>query len=255
MELDWTTQRLPLLTPSPLIDHAAMLTASVGGLSSGERLTSVKGTDINRMRIDAKGQMLGVRIVSTNLGDDTTVSSDDPSLEKKWFDSDRFAGFTEERAPDVSFLMRRMPKGYAYLSRMVLMTINREVSHEPHSVLQAAAGIHIRHSLLRGHPAAAAYLRILLDSPSPHIRDAAAISQTGSTEQLLRAITVQARRPTAAEWEHVSEMWATAGLQLPTELAQIGARHQMNYSELRDTSAGISRRDASRALREWTYTV
>jgi hypothetical protein len=115
LDIDEKVQQIDALTPPPSEREGARLVSTAGGIKSGERLTSQKGSDINRVRILTKMRDLGIKGASMNFGDDTIVCSDDKDMVTKWF-SEGFDnhGFIETLADDVSFLMKRIPEGYAY---------------------------------------------------------------------------------------------------------------------------------------------
>jgi len=190
LDIDFALQRLPLLAPPMRTGEAARLVPTLGGIKSGERLTSQKGTDINRERIAEKLRHLGIKAKHFNQGDDTVIASDDARL-LKYTDEPTRLGFTETRSEDVSFL-KRLPDGYAYLSRMLNGTINRESRFESDNIHSCASGIKIRDGLLAGHPLRRDYLRILLDAPG-RVRDAARLATTADVYDLLLAGAARTR--------------------------------------------------------------
>jgi hypothetical protein len=146
-------QTVQLLSPPTDETEGARISDTYGTNKSGIQVTSQIGTDCNDARNNAKFATLGIVGSSTNSGDDTVIASDDPRFIDAWFNEDfNNHGFVETRAVDTSFLMKRIPQQYAYLGRMLLSSINKEVSHEPRDEFAAASGIAIRHGLLKGHP-------------------------------------------------------------------------------------------------------
>jgi hypothetical protein len=263
MELDYKTQRLPILIPPDRPSIGALLVPTMGGISSGERLTSQKGTDINRIRIDAKMRMLGIKGDSTNQGDDTTVSSDDPTMIEKWMGANDFLGFREEAAPDLSFLMKRMPEGYAYIGRMLMSSIDREPMKEPSSHISAAAAISVRHGLLRGHPLQGQFYHILEACGNTRIRAATAVARIEKTYDLLVLAHRWRMRNEQVESlaEEISEAKG-AGLLSPDEATRLEAisdswlsRFQMQLHEFRKEVMKLSVHDAARFVFKNSYTT
>jgi hypothetical protein len=152
-----------LLPPRGTFEEACLAT-SRGQLPSGIQLTSKIGTDINRVRIETKAKALGIprsMYDYVNFGDDTMIFYNDPHIGEVWSEHGEMFGFKETTATDNSYLMKRIPQGYAYVTRMIMGTINRESRFEPNSALVSAAGIATRYQLLRGHPWQNEYLNCL----------------------------------------------------------------------------------------------
>jgi hypothetical protein len=257
LQLDYENQRRPILSPPGDRAYAALLVDRVGGIQSGERLTSFKGTTINSVRIQAKMRRLGIRGDYTNFGDDMTISANDPKLRDKWLSLPDWLGFEEEVAPDLSFLMKRIPYGYAYLGRMLSSTINKEVRREPASVTQAAAGIAVRHFLLEGHPLQSQYKVILRRHGTPRIQMALALADAASPRDLLLwsmlgRFTIADGERAEALSELVSDL--THEPQLESVRSAMMERYQMSFGEFLDTVSQISLHDAERAIQKRAYT-
>jgi hypothetical protein len=263
MELDYHTQRLPILVPPWSTSYGATLVQTCGGISSGERLTSQKGSDINRVRIDEKMKRLGIKGASTNFGDDTTVSSDEKSLAERWMAANDMFGFKEELAPDVSFLMKRMPWAYAYLGRMLLSTINREPNKEPPNVVAAAAGIAIRDELLEGHPLRSHYKRILRANGNDRIVAAVEMADVMSTVDLLVAahrmkMEQDVYENTAEGIDDLEERGLLTGDEMNRLRVQQEAyeeRFQMTFAEYVRSVRAMTLREAEKYIRIRSYTI
>lgn len=154
-EIDQRMQTMSILTPSVDPDVGASLWPAEGQTRSGENLTSFKGTCIR----EAHGQIKLLECggdpnedVIFNYGDDTIVLTNNKKLVERWFETPTFLGLKEVASPDSSFLMRRIPQGYAYLGRMVIACINREAKQEPRDQLACASAMAGRYALLNGHP-------------------------------------------------------------------------------------------------------
>lgn len=261
IELDYITQRLPILLPPWAKGWGASLVRTEGGISSGERLTAQKGSDINRCRIDAKFEMLGVKGVSTNQGDDTIINSDDKNIER-WMQYPEWAGFKEEQAVDISFLMKRMPFGYSYLGRMLMSSINKEASRESPNVIAAASALAIRRDLLNGHPLASQFLPMLERAGTSRIRMAVALARQHSHVELLnKAFALPASEAQTEEMtEDIERLLERLDPEddrtrtLESMNASVGARFQMRNDVFMRTIQEVSIREASRYIRSKSYT-
>jgi hypothetical protein len=170
LDIDFHTQRMPIMLPPRNTGEGAWIVGSEGELRSGENPTSLKGTTINRSRCLTKLQQMGGSATSSaifNYGDDTLLMTNDKRIVDKWIENAEFLGFREESAPDTTFLMKRVPYGYGYLGRMLLASVNREPRNEPSSTVAAASAFATRHALLGGHPLQDYYFRILSGLPGP----------------------------------------------------------------------------------------
>lgn len=264
LDLDSMIQSLPLLAPPDNPLFGAMLFPRHGGIVSGERLTSQKGTDINRERIDAKAHAVGMVGSFFNAGDDTIVCTDDRAALDRYLALTKHDGFTETVGADLAFLMRRLPQGYAYLARMTFNTLNRERSHEPNSYALAAAGIAIRRELLIGHPLAHLYDVCLKTSPSPRLRAAAYLSTASSVyDLLLAATTTSARRSDdTTSLEQETELALETGLlgqeqhsALLQRLTALEARSVMRFGELRSEARELGASAGARYIQSTAYTT
>lgn len=180
-----------LLAPPHTMGIGAVLIPTMGGVKSGERLTSQKTTDINRERIDEKNERLGIRAYSVNQGDDSLIFTDSADALRRYARDANSLGFTETIADDAAYLMRRIPDGYAYLGRMVINTLNREVRDEPRLYATSAAGIKLRGQLLLGHPRAHLY-NGLIRSIGPRIAACVDISEAADLSTLLKFSALRA---------------------------------------------------------------
>lgn len=264
LSIDAFVQTAPLLAPPRADAMGASLWRRAGGIVSGERLTSQKGSDINRERIDLKMDHVGLVGEAFNAGDDTIICTNDRAALDRYVALEEFMGFTETLSVDPSFLMKRLPGGYAYLGRMLFNTVNREYSHEPAGYAMAAAAVAIRRVLLEGHPAAGAYLTTLATAPSDRLRAAASLA--GATTVLNLLLTAAASvSKNATETEDLSDA-ADLALQagaltiedrrrLEAALARSGNRSVMGYDEIDGLGRDMGRHTASRYLRETAYTT
>lgn len=181
LDIDYNTQRMPVLLPPRNMREAGWIAQSIGELRSGENPTSLKGTTINRCRCNVKLREVGGSEIKTdvfNYGDDTIIQTDDARIIDKWIEKAEFLGFKEEAAPDSTFLMKRVPYGYGYIGRMLMACIDREPKHEPSSTVAAAAAFATRYALLEGHPLKPLFYDILDVGGSPQrYKDAIAIAR------------------------------------------------------------------------------
>lgn len=264
LDLDTLVQYMPLLAPPRNPLSGADLFDRRGGIVSGERLTSQKGNDINRERIDAKADFVGLVGAFFNAGDDTVICTDDKAAFMRYLDLTVHDGFTETVSDDTSFLMKRLPHDYAYLARMLFNTLNRESSHEPNSYALAAAGIAVRRELLRGHPLEHLYDTALLTGPSPRLKAAASLSRSAPLHDLLlAATTTSARRSDDTEsLEETTELALEMGILGQNEyvgllqrLTALDARSSMRFSELRQAAREMGRVKATNYIQSTAYTT
>jgi len=239
ISLDVAVQEMPLLSPPRRMGDAAELWDRAGGIVSGERLTSQKGTDINRIRAAFKARLSGLKAKIFNSGDDTIICTDDRKGLDRYLEKTELIGFTETVAPDLTYLMRRLPQGYAYVGRMLFNTLNRERSYEPTGVAQAAASIATRRELLRGHPLAHVFDVALATCPSPNLRAAAALSKSASALDLLLVSAKSATRSAQGieEWlDSAADILASATKAQRAALAEMmrlmDTRSSMSYATL-----------------------
>lgn len=185
LEIHEKISTIDSLCPPVRTDEGARMVRTRGTNKSGQRFTSQEATDINDCRIRQKALDLGLEIGWTNLGDDTLIGCNDPEAEQEWNgEKANNYGFKETAAPDATFLMKRIPGGYGYVSRMLMACINREVRHEPFNVFAAASGISVRRALLRGNPLAPTFEEVLEACRGP-LHDAYRLSIVNRPEQLL----------------------------------------------------------------------
>jgi hypothetical protein len=264
LDIDEKVQQIDALTPPPSEREGARLVPTAGGIKSGERLTSQKGSDINRVRILTKMRDLGIRGASMNFGDDTIVCSDDKNMVSKWF-SENFNnhGFIETLADDVSFLMKRIPEGYAYIGRMALSTINREPQKESYNVLGAAAAVQIRHDLLDGHPLQHLYRPAMRAVDGP-LRYATRLSEVASLEELLAGMVAtlpkgQVGRVDDAQ-EHIERavdlrlIGRARARTLIRAISEIAGRTELTYAELKGLARETPLKSALSYIRKSSYT-
>lgn len=150
--------RAPILGPPQEYDTAAVIVDHYGGIVSGMRLTSIYGSVISNAfcRMTSERSKVTPPVLLT-FGDDTILgfsSTRDQRRFAEWMGSQggEIAGLKVEEAIDSTFLMRRMPQGYAYMGRMLISTLQKESTHEPRSMPIAALGMAARRLALRGHP-------------------------------------------------------------------------------------------------------
>lgn len=159
---------MQLLAPPRSRRYAAALLRREGGIVSGERLTSLKGTVINAARARAVLADAAVKPATVwTFGDDTLIVFERPEdavMFASYLDASDAAalyGFKSTRADDATFLMRRVPQGYGYVGRMLMSTLQKEHTHEARTVPIAALGLAARLQNLRGHPFAQEFEELL----------------------------------------------------------------------------------------------
>lgn len=260
LSLDNAMLTMSILAPPRMREEAAALISSAGGIKSGERLTSQKGTDINNARIQAKADRLGLVIEWCNFSDDTMIFSNDSRLAELWSENGEMFEFVEELDVDTSYLMRRVPQGYNYYARLLSSSINKEWSAEPRSVLAAAAAMAIRRELLRGHPLVSKFIPTLR-SLGGRLERAAAIANDVEAEVLILAA---ARESLAAGQDR-----GRSGISLPEDTAvRLGLgsdlaeaieaatdRSEMKHAEFMSQMDDIPMTLAYGELRNRSYTL
>jgi hypothetical protein len=260
-------QEMDLLSPPVRTDEAARLTRTKGANKSGIRLTSIIATFVNVCRIRAKGRQLRIPIGFAVFGDDTVIATHRTRKElfTSWFNPGfNNHGFVEEPADDTSFLMKRIPGGYAYLMRMLLSTINREVIHEPRNIFAAASGIKIRNSLLAGHPRQHAYYEIL-EECGGRLRDAKRLAEVSTQSDLLTAVAItipKSNRGLADDATEAVDRSADAGLiteeqrrQLLAVLAPMNRMRIRKYGELKREARTVPLPVLEKYFRRVSYTI
>lgn len=153
-EVNSYVQRCPIICPPRHLGEDACIVEALGGVRSGEYLTSMKDTDIRKAFMEAKADEVGIGdMLYSVFGDDAIFGSNDKHAAWKWASTGKnFLDFVENIDLEPSFLMRRIPEGYAYLARQAMRCINREAREEPDSLVKAALAIQTRFLLLAGHP-------------------------------------------------------------------------------------------------------
>jgi hypothetical protein len=264
LEIDEAIQVIEALTPPPTETEGARLVRTEGGIKSGERLTSQKGSDINRCRIYTKMRDLRITGQAFNLGDDTIVCSDNAELKDKWFKEDYDnRGFIETLADDVSFLMKRIPEGYAYLGRMVMSSINREPQKEPQNIFGAASAMKIRRALLKGHPLEDCYHRALETCRGP-LQEASVLARVTDERDLLSSMVNNLPRGSTEKMDDAVEHIMRAqqagliayedAIRMAQSMEELGGRTQLTYAELNELARETPLNAARSYIRESAYT-
>jgi hypothetical protein len=258
LEIDEWLQRIRLLTPPLLRNDAARLVRTIGGIKSGEKPTSLKGSLINEARIKSKAKDLGLRVISFNQGDDTLVYSNDARLKETWFKHQMF-GFTETEGVDLSFLMKRIPSGYSYLTRMVTSNVNREPAHEAAGLFSAASAMRIRYELLSGHLKQDVYWSALLDDGRIGITKR--VARTSNLADLLDGMVSEKQN---TEGKEDAEAFIGDGLALGlisrrtattlrNKLSNAFGRSTMSFGELEKDAKSLSLADARIAIKAMIF--
>lgn len=166
MSLEDEIPSLPIIIPPQKYGTAARMLRRLGAIPSGIRLTSLVGSVINNARIRANlahAKIHAVKAIFT-FGDDTLIvfnsAADRTRYERSLPAFQKASAFKTTVADDASFLMKRVPSGYGYLSRMVMSTLQKEDMREPRTLETAALGMAARRIILKGHPDAALYDRL-----------------------------------------------------------------------------------------------
>jgi hypothetical protein len=263
LTLDEYQQDLPLLTPPMNMDDGARLIPTHGGIKSGERLTSDKGTHINACRIEAKMAKHGVKGEYFNWGDDTVICSDDEDALKRYAEDSDYLGFKEVLAGEPSFLMKRLPSGTGYWGRMLSSSINKEIRHEPNNMTAAAAAICVRKELLKGHPLERHFLSVL-GTFHPRVHSACRVAGNCQPLDLVNMVGRSVGRG-ATEDEvalGIAETALYGGLidsdQYDSYLLTVGAygaRAYITASEMDFAISELTPEDATRAIRKRAYTT
>jgi hypothetical protein len=266
-------QTLPKLLPPSSPGEGARIVPSSGTIRSGSRTTSAEGTDIRGCSIEAKAARLGLDVYYVNQGDDTVIYSHDSRLRDRWFDADidgvkssDMFGLKEEPTSDISYLQKRIPYGYAYLSRMVNGTVNREGAKEPKNVWAAASAMRIRHSLLDGHPCQTEFFPIL-HGANDRCRDSIALAKATPMFDLLDAAVQLSGSVETSRGESLAQHVAlvndarsqdlisqTEGAELLARLTQMTGRSTMSLNELRTRGAEMGDDFSRNLISDKSYT-
>jgi len=184
MDIHEYTVVMPQLGPPAFTNCGAREVDTYGMIKSGMRLTSHIGTEIGREYNELKMMHLGISGKVVNWGDDTVVFTNDNTAHDKYAAKEKWFGLDQTVAEDTSFLMRRIPGGYTYFSRMLMGSLNKEVRFEPRNLFHAAGAMRIRHDLLTGHPLQDRFLPILA-SCGGRMEQAARLAGSASALELL----------------------------------------------------------------------
>jgi hypothetical protein len=263
---------MSIILPPRTVGEAAYIASATGQTRSGIQLTSWYGTEINRNYCLARLLSMGrdpdvVRIY--NYGDDTIMATDDASAIDEWAADTDAGGFKTTVAPDATFLMRRLPDDYGYLGRMLAATVNREPQHEPSSVIAAASAFTTRHAMLRGHPAADAYLDILSEWDRGPKRFTAAVSMARrwkhdpvALNQLAMQYTMstQSTLSTESMEQQISSLVKLdypGATQLQNTMTNLLTTHKRTipWAAFQRQSAALSIKEAARVIRSRSYTI
>jgi hypothetical protein len=239
-----------------------------GQTRSGENLTSWKGSEINRARILAKAERVGLGDYDfVNWGDDTVVFTNEESASVRWMGKPDMFGFKEEMAAAPSFLMRYLPGEFNFLGRLLLSTINRETRSESKNDYAAAAAIATRAELLNAHPLGDTYLRVMRTAPAiPRLRRAVALACSGASavELTMIASQIAGSNQTGAQWDDTIEQLgslASAGnrdaVSATLYLSQIAALEQRRvaWGQFKKIADVIDIDVARRTIRDRSYVV
>jgi hypothetical protein len=260
IEMDEYLDVMPLLSPPLSMADGANMIRVAGTIKSGKKGTSFEGTEINKARGAYKTATLGIKVKYFNQGDDTIVCSDSPRLTDAWFDDRLDVGFKETRSPDTTFLMRRLPQGYAYLSRMVMNTINREPAFEANSYLTAACGIKVRQAILEGHPLQHVYPSCLKGT-SDRLDESIMIAEHSPIEvllaQTLRDATTADQLQDASSTADAAREFGLISEEMRLKLASVAlelhTRANATLGELVTMAQPYSPREAATMLEKSTY--
>lgn len=255
LSIDETVQQLPILSPPAAISEGGRLIARIGGLRSGEKLTSEKGTLINMARCRAKLQALKRQGVTDNLGDDTIIFSSH-AIQDAWIKLNPFAGFREEVAPATTFLMRAIPGGYTFIARMLASSVQKEVMNEPRSYEISALGLAARSRMLKGiereHPFASAFLPFLSTLPG-RLAISSRTAQTLGFTELERIVASQTRGSSLSSMEAdelnylTSEVAGDLGRDADARGSYITEKRK-TYAQLQEWARMLTPDDADRIL-------
>jgi hypothetical protein len=266
LELDEVAQVISILAPPRTKEEEACLIDTDGIIKSGERLTSQKGTDINEARVRAKADLLGLRVGFCNQSDDLVIFSNDPRLEKLWGEDGDLWGFKETAVRDVTYLMRRIPQGYNYLTRMIASCINREWRTEPQTTLSAASAIRIRRELIKGHPLEKEFYPVLkagggrlqlATELAEKSNDAIKLAMAAASEaRKLQKSTVEAVLPADTIERLLSAGYSkTAVAELSAALSHMHGRSEVTVTELKAQMKTRTKRLSVSELKRRVYTT
>lgn len=272
LDIDRMNQRMPILLPPRNMSEAAWLATAEGQTRSGVNLTSWIGTELNRARIDAKASALGISksdYLAFNYGDDTIIMFKTNHQAALWAEGTDMFGFIETVAPDRTYLMRRVPEGYNYMSRMLFSTLNREVHQEPQNCVAGASAIAIRNSLLTGHPLHATYMTALgkVVDYSPERFKSALLMAQGATDAAVTLPIIAAKmklqqRPGVGLQDETQLLARladggtvdVAGTVQYLEDLMYATRFQMTWADLQAATASMGVQRARVLLRQRSYT-
>lgn len=270
LDCDYHTQLMPVLMPPRHMGEAAYLAFVSGQTRSGENLTSWKGTEINRARVRAKAKHLGVTADARiyNYGDDTVLFTNRAAVIDAWAALTDFGGFNETIAPDVTFLMRRLPEGHTYFGRMLAASINREQRTEPTTQLAAAAAFGTRRALLTGHPLTLDYLPLLSGYERNDRLSTAAKIAINSPDAV--ALNMAAATEASALYGHVAgleqeleSLQRLVGRRVPGADAAVAAldtalladKRVARWGDFQAAASALTYREAERTLLQRSYTI
>jgi hypothetical protein len=225
-----------------------------GGLHSGEKLTSEKGTLANYIRAQEKLSRLGIEGEIEVLGDDLIIFTDTPIDPGDWARSDLQWGFKEEVADSPNFLMKHVPGGFTYVSRMCTSTLQKEGHLEPANMAIMALGIKSRIVQLQGltepHPYASAYDEFCLKAGG-RVRDAYLVCKGQSIVDL--GIVAARGAKTTHDVEEIENLLVTATDNERAEVlralpSKLTGRRTMQYADLVRLGSEIPVKDAEREI-------
>jgi hypothetical protein len=269
LEIDVQAQSMPVLLPPRTMSEAGWIAPAQGQIRSGVNLTSWIGTEINRCFKDYKTKELGIQagdIHHFNYGDDTLIFFRRDVDARAWADNATLLGFVETLAPDATFLMRRIPDGYNYFTRMLYSCINREPAQEPLTVLSAAAAFRTRYDLLKGHPLQPYFWRTLAEWDGPErfreaLRMAQSVTDTVALNVAAAGETIKTQPDTGADAQlELASRLATRDARYQQivnviEQFRVDSRFQMSTLVLRQAIDSISVDISEAYLREQSYVT
>jgi hypothetical protein len=270
LDCDAAFQRYQILVPPWNTSEVARLVDAMGQVRSGENLTSLKGTLINRCRLDAKLASLDPSATTEtqmfNYGDDSLLVTNSGALVNEWAATPNFGGFVETVAPDATFLMRRIPWNHGYIGRMIGACVNRESHQEPAGVLSAAAAFATRRDLLRGHPAADQFLPLInrwQRNREWSLAVATANGADGVTLSHASAMTTLALRDSSSVDAEVDQLAALKAVGAPGAQRALddvvdalhAQQRQVSWGQFSAAAAAMSLQDARREIKRRSYTI
>lgn len=268
LEIDEAESRMPILTPPHSRHDAAEIVETLGGIRSGQRLTSDKGTHINAARAEALCAMIGWDAVVINWGDDTVILTNDPSKAAAYAELAGGPGFNETKADRASFLMRDIRGGYGYLGRMLASSINKEARFEPRSLEVAALGLRARADLLKTHPLGeSTFWSCIQAAGSKRLTAAAMLAQHAPIQTLMDIVsntqlTGLERLRLAGLLTRTIDDFETEGNYSPETMARLKAladplteRVYMSANQFQAHMDAIPVTEAARQIRRGAYTA